>query len=305
MDTDQLREYITSFSLDKCALGSQGYNRVLLQLFGYLGHGKSSFINSCKYVLNEGEFKRYSDTGHSDGGKTTRRIAYPLTDTITVVDNRGCATMNGYETGEIFAQLGNLLPLDQEVVWEKGFQSIMHRLVEGDIDANYSDFVVPIFVYSVRKGITKEEVPEIKDLLDNARKLTGLDPIVVLTFKTQGDLTGVQAKFKNMGTERIFQLENLTESDHLRTRAKDQEILTFFHGVLKDVEFRMSEKRNPPQERAERKKFVLDFAHKMEMKREKEKKDQEMAAEQAERDRVEREQKTTGKTPRSKICKQQ
>ncbi|MEE6515164.1 hypothetical protein FKM82_023680 [Ascaphus truei] len=181
MDTDQLREYITSFSLDKCALGSQGYNRVLLQLFGYLGHGKSSFINSCKYVLNEGEFKRYSDTGHSDGGKTTRRIAYPLTDTITVVDNRGCATMNGYETGEIFAQLGNLLPLDQEVVWEKGFQSIMHRLVEGDIDANYSDFVVPIFVYSVRKGITKEEVPEIKDLLDNARKLTGNNGIILLT----------------------------------------------------------------------------------------------------------------------------
>ncbi|XP_075422701.1 uncharacterized protein LOC142463622 [Ascaphus truei] len=267
MDTDQLREYITSFSLDKCAQGNQGYNRVLLQLFGYLGHGKSSFINSCKYVLNEGEFKRYSDTGHSDGGKTTRRITYPLTDTITVVDNRGCATMNSYETGEIFAQLGNLLPLDQEVVWPTGYQSIVHRLVEGDIDANYSDFVVPIFVYSVKKGITEEEVPEIKNLLDNARKLTGLDPIVVLTFKSQGDLTGVQAKFRNMGTERIFQLENFTPSDRLRTRARDQEILTFFHGVLKDVEYRMSEKRDPPRERAERKKFVLVFAHEMEQEK--------------------------------------
>ncbi|MEE6498406.1 hypothetical protein FKM82_003081 [Ascaphus truei] len=285
MDIAQLREYITSFSLDNCALGNQGYNRVLLQLFGYLGHGKSSFINSCKYVLEDGEFRIYADAGHSDGGKTTRRITYPLTDTITLVDNRGCATMNSYETGEIFAQLGNLLPLDQEVVWDTGYQSIMHRLVEGDMDANYSDFVVPIFVYSVKHGITDEEVPEIKDLLDNARKLTGLDPIVVLTFKTQGDLTGVRAKSRNMGIEHIFQLENFTPSDHLRTRARHQEILTFFYEVLKDVEFRMGLKRNPQRERAERKKFVLEFAHEREMKREMEKKEQEMAARQAERDR--------------------
>ncbi|MEE6515794.1 hypothetical protein FKM82_024852 [Ascaphus truei] len=183
---------------------------------------------------------------------------------------------------------GNLLALDQEVVWDKGYQSIMHRLVEGDMNANYSDFIVPIFVYSVKKGITEEEVPDIKDLLDNARKLTGLDPIVVLTFKSQGDLTGVQAKFKNMGIEHIFQLENFTPSDHLRTRARYQEILTFFHGVLKDVEFRMSEKRNPPRERAERKKFILEFAHEREMKREREQKEQAMAAQQAKRGREDR-----------------
>ncbi|XP_075421352.1 uncharacterized protein LOC142463029 [Ascaphus truei] len=285
MDIDQLKEYTINFSLDNCTFGNQGYNRVLLQLFGYLGHGKSSFINSCKYVLEEGEFRIYADAGHSDGGKTTRRITYPLTDTITVVDNRGCATMNSYETGEIFAQLGNLLPLDQEVVWDTGYQSIMHRLVEGDMDANYSDFVVPIFVYSVKTGIARQEVPVIKDLLDNARKLTGLDPIVVLTYKSQGDLTGIQAKFKNMGTEHIFQLENFTSSDHLRTRARSQEILTFCHEVLKNVEFRMRERRNPQRERAERKKFVLEFAHEREMKREMEKKEQEMAAQQAERER--------------------
>ncbi|XP_075422696.1 uncharacterized protein LOC142463618 [Ascaphus truei] len=292
MDTDQLREYITSFSLDNCARGSQGYNRVLLQLFGYMGNGKSSFINSCKYVvLDEGEFKTYTDAGQSDGARTTRRITYPLTDTITVVDNRGCAKMNSYETGEIFAQLGNLLALDQEVVWDKGYQSIVHRLVEGDMNANYSDFIVPIFVYSVKKGITEEEVPEIKDLLDNARTLTGLDPIVVLTFKSQGNLTRVRAKFKNMGTERIFQLENFTPSDHLRTRARDQEILTFFYEVLKDAEFRMRGKRDPPRERADRKKFILYFAHEREMKREREKKEQAMAAQQA---KGEREKATKG-----------
>ncbi|MEE6498408.1 hypothetical protein FKM82_003083 [Ascaphus truei] len=218
MDIDQLKEYTINFSLDNCALGNQGYNRVLLQLFGYLGHGKSSFINSCKYVLEDGEFRIYADAGHSHGGKTTRRITYPLTDTITLVDNRGCATMNSYETGEIFAQLG-------------------------------------------------------------------LDPIVVLTHKSQGDLTGIQAKFKNMGTEHIFQLENFTSSDHLRTRARSQEILTFCHEVLKNVEFRMRERRNPQRERAERKKFVLEFAHEREMKREMEKKEQEMAAQQAERER--------------------
>ncbi|CAI9541107.1 unnamed protein product [Staurois parvus] len=63
MDIRELRANIMNFSLDEGNLGSQGYTRVLLQLFGYTGHGKSSFINSCKYVLENGEiFTEYTET---------------------------------------------------------------------------------------------------------------------------------------------------------------------------------------------------------------------------------------------------
>ncbi|KAM4641889.1 uncharacterized protein O3C94_016233 [Discoglossus pictus] len=174
MEIEQLKEYITNFSLNNCKPhGNQGYTRVLLQLFGYLGHGKSSFINTCKYILDESEFQVLADAGDSHGSKTLKRIPYELTDTLIMVDNRVCSTMNAYVTGEIFAQLGNFVPLNVEVRWQKGYTDIMCRLEESDITANYSDFIVPIFVYSVEKGIADEEVPEIKELLDTVRDLTG------------------------------------------------------------------------------------------------------------------------------------
>ncbi|OCT64734.1 hypothetical protein XELAEV_18045831mg [Xenopus laevis] len=85
---DHVRDYIQRFSLDNCALGNQGYNRVLLQLFGYMGHGKSSLINSCKYVLDDGEYRIHANALASHTSVTFNRTAYPLTDTITIVDNK-------------------------------------------------------------------------------------------------------------------------------------------------------------------------------------------------------------------------
>ncbi|KAM4632413.1 uncharacterized protein O3C94_018915 [Discoglossus pictus] len=159
MEIEQLKEYITNFSLDNCKPhGNQGYNRVLLQLFGYLGHGKSSFINTCKCILEEREFQVLADAGDSQGGKTTKRIPYELTDTIIMVDNRGFKTMNAYETGEIFAQMGNLVPLNLEVEWQTGYTDIMSRMEESELTAKYSDFIVPIFVYSLDP--TAEKAPQ-------------------------------------------------------------------------------------------------------------------------------------------------
>ncbi|CAH2308200.1 Hypothetical predicted protein [Pelobates cultripes] len=108
-DIPRLRRNIQSFDFHHCSLGSQGFNRVLLQLFGFAGHGKSSFINSCKYVWDDGEFCNIAKAGRDDGARTTERISYELTKTITLVDNRGCSKMDDYEKGEIFAQLGGSL----------------------------------------------------------------------------------------------------------------------------------------------------------------------------------------------------
>ncbi|XP_053550926.1 uncharacterized protein LOC128642249 [Bombina bombina] len=290
MDMDEMKDYIMNFSLNDCEPhGNQGYKRVLLQLFGYLGHGKSSFINTCKYVLEDGKFKVHADVASSDGGKTTRRISYPLTSNITLVDNRGCASMSDQETGEIYAQLGNLLPLDEEVLWQTGYQGIMKRLVQADKDANYTDFVVPIFVYSVKKGISHEEVPDIKILLDNAKELTGINPTVVLTFKSQGNLTNVEKQFRRIGSDNIFKLENFTQTDNLKIRSRHEAVLNFLQEVLKDVEFRMSLKRNPKDERADRKEFVLGFAHETDVKEKNRTKEEELAKKSALAMRLQRE----------------
>ncbi|KAM4024020.1 uncharacterized protein ACNLHF_024992 [Anomaloglossus baeobatrachus] len=120
----------------------------------------------------DGEYKTYADVKSNDGGNTTERITYELTDTLTLVDNRGCSVMNEYETGEIFAQLGNLLPLNEQVSWSKGI-GLVDRIVEAERYVQSSDFIYPIFIYSVKKGLTDDEALEAMELLTTAKKLTG------------------------------------------------------------------------------------------------------------------------------------
>ncbi|XP_069838460.1 uncharacterized protein [Dendropsophus ebraccatus] len=264
MDIPEMTEHIKNFSLHNC--DNKGFKRVLLQLFGFLGQGKSSFINTCKYVLDDTEYKIYADVKNNDGGNTTARITYPLTDTLTLVDNRGCSVMNTYETGEIFAQLGNLLPLDQEVEWSKDLK-LVDRIVAAERYVQSSDFIFPIFVYSVKKGLASQEVPEIKELLDIAKNLTGICPVVVLTHKTHSNLRDVRAKFEDMDVERIFALENFTPEDHLKTRGKHEEVLKLFLEVIKDIQFRIQRFSDPEEEREKRKQFVLRYIYETEVKK--------------------------------------
>ncbi|KAM4632201.1 uncharacterized protein O3C94_018730 [Discoglossus pictus] len=258
---DKIQNYICNFSLDKCTHGSQGYNRVLLQLFGYMGHGKSSLINSCKYVIEDGEYIVYAKTADAGSSATLSRTSYNLTETITLVDNRGCATMNSFETGEVYAQLGNFLPLDQPVVWTKGFVDMMTRLENSEMDPNFTDFIVPIFVYSCKKAMADEEKKELKGFLWNCRKMAGVFPIIVLTHKTSGDFYEMEKTFRRMGAEQVMKIDNYTAEDHLKSRGKHTEILKLLYNVLEDVNFRMRAIRNPRMERIERKMFLLKFAH--------------------------------------------
>ncbi|OCT56399.1 uncharacterized protein LOC108705462 [Xenopus laevis] len=261
MDVDQLREYIRSFSLNECPLGNQGYNRILLQVFGFLGHGKSSLINSCKYALLDTEFKKHAEAAANDGGLTMERKTYPLTGTIIMVDNRGCAMINAFEMAEIYAQLCNFVPLEQRVEWNKNYEDMMFRVEDDDVDPNFTDFIVPIFVYSVRKEITAAEIEEIKPFLKNCRDLTGIFPIIVLTNKTSGDIAKLRNIFEGMGAEEILAVENYTDEDHFKTRGRHTLFLELIHKALKDVNFCMKDQRNPKKERAQRKKFLLKYVH--------------------------------------------
>ncbi|XP_075037523.1 uncharacterized protein LOC142098583 [Mixophyes fleayi] len=266
MDVDQLKEYIQSFNLNNCALGNQGYNRILLQLFGFLGHGKSSFINSCKYALYDKVFTPHAEAAQADGGLTMERKSYPITNNITMVDNRGCSMLNCFETGEIYAQLGNFNPLDQRVEWTKEYEEMLDRLEDVDVEPNFTDITVPIFVYSVKKEIADKEREEIKTFLKNCRDLTGIFPIIVLTHKTSGPFSKFRDMFEGMGAEEIFAVENYTVEDHLKTRGRHLQFLNLIYKVLLDVNFKLKEERNPRKERAERKKFLHRFLHEREQK---------------------------------------
>ncbi|OCT95732.1 hypothetical protein XELAEV_18013420mg [Xenopus laevis] len=262
----ELTHYIKNFNLKDGSSGNHGYDRVLLQLFGFLGHGKSSFINTCKYVLEDGDYQNYSNSKGSQGGDTKSRITFPLTDTMTLVDNRGCAVMNDYETAEILAQLANLLPLDKGVDWSRGF-GLTGRIVEAEKFVKSSDLIYPIFVYSANNKLADEEIPELKTLLETARDLTEIFPVVVLTHKTSGKLRDMKDKFENMGVEQIFALENFTPEDHIKTRGRHEDVLKFFCEVIRDIQFRLKRMGDPEETRQERKKKVLKFIHDREVKK--------------------------------------
>ncbi|XP_063285675.1 uncharacterized protein LOC134571400 [Pelobates fuscus] len=258
MNSQQRREFMTSFSLSNCKRGNQGYKRVLLQLFGLLGNGKSSFINSCKFVL-DGVYRQHAEARATDGGCTTRRVPYKLTDAITMVDNRGCPTLSKCESGEILAQLGNLLPLNEEVEWCEDFAKNIDRLMDESINPNYTDFIFPIYVHSVKNMIPKQEIEMYKELLNTARVLTGISPIIVLTHKSYGGLTALRTTFQDMGFDKIYAIENYTENDHQRILGKHEEIQELLCQVLKNVDFCMEKERNREHERGERMKCVIKY----------------------------------------------
>ncbi|XP_077306038.1 uncharacterized protein LOC143925337 [Lithobates pipiens] len=285
MDMDKLRAAIDSFSFDRCKGGNQGFNQILIQLFGLLGHGKSSFINTCIYVWQDGEYQNWAkadeELGGHHGGHTTERIPHRLTSNIVLVDNRGLGTMNPYETGEIFGQLGNLLPLGKQVEWSRGF-GLVDRIVKSEKIVKTSDFITPVLVHSVKKTILPEEKADLKALLHTAKDLTGVFPIVILTHRTFGNLVTVESTFKEMGVERIFSFENYTREDHFKTRGRHEEVLSFLQEVIKDAKFRVEHQtRDPVKEMQERKQFVVRYVHEREKKMELEHLERKKALEQA------------------------
>ncbi|XP_073491475.1 uncharacterized protein [Aquarana catesbeiana] len=272
MDIKQLKDNIRNFSLDDGDLGSQGYTQVLLQLFGFTGHGKSSFINSCKYVLEDVEnFIEYAEARETPEGCTMKRNAYPLTELITIVDNRGCSKLKHFERAEVYAQLGNFIPIGQEVVWRGNYQPVMEDLVNAESEPNFTDFIVPIFMYNARQQIKEKEMEEVKTFLNNCMEMTGVFPIIVLTFKTNADYMELEKQFRLMGAETVIAIENYTPGSHIKTLGRTTEILMVIDSALRNVRFRMEQPRDPRRERIERKKFLLNYIHQISLHHEREK----------------------------------
>ncbi|XP_077350319.1 uncharacterized protein LOC144000385 isoform X2 [Lithobates pipiens] len=279
------RQFIRNFSFHNCKLGNQGFQRLLLQVFGYLGHGKSSFINTCKIVWDNSAYNNYTKASTSHGGATTDRRTYQLTENIILVDNRGCAAMKSHEKGEIFAQLANLMPLNMKVDWCQGFK-LADRIVEAEPLVQPSDFISPIFVYSVGHSPNPEEKQELKEILKTCREMTGVEAIIVLTHKSTGKLEKAEAMFRDLGATHVFSLENYTPKNQSTSTEVDNSVLKFLYEVVQDSIFRVGHSRDPQKEMTERKIFVLNYIHNKELEAHIQKLEGQKAAENAQMERA-------------------
>lgn len=261
MELIDKKQEILNFTLPSSQSEDKQYTRVLLQLFGYAGHGKSAFVNSCFYTLGTEEYQMHANTGSSDNIITTDRKAYKLTDTITIVDNRGFGKMGKNEEAIAYAQLGHFLPLDEKVEWTEDFVQIMSQVEDSDRTPNYTDFLAPIFVYSMKIQMPKEQVEEVQKFFMNCRDMTGVFPIVVLTNKLKKCGNNLEEAFRNAGAEVVIAIENYTSEDHIKTRGRCADIQEVICNALKDVQFRLEQPRDPMEERLKRKKILLKFAY--------------------------------------------
>lgn len=92
-------------------------------------------------------------------------------------------------------------------------------------------------------------------------------PIVVLTHKSSGNVTETEKMFRDMGVDKIFSFENCTSEDHVKTRRRHEEVLTFLYEVIKDVQFAIEHQpQDPAKEFMERKSFVMNYIHECELK---------------------------------------
>lgn len=253
-DTTQLTSCIQSYQLPPGP-----FKRILIQLFGFAGHGKSSFVNSCLFAATGGRFNDYAGEATSQGAKTIDRRGYKLTDSITIVDNRGFAKMDSAEEWEIYAQLCNCVPLNEVVIWNKSLDErlglVTQRVMEGT-----SDVIVPVLIYSSQQSLIGEEFDNIKEFLIQAQRLTGILPFIVLTRSKMAKGSSLKEKFSGMGMENVYCLENYLLSDHLAIRSKHHAILTVLYDVLSCVNYYMETKPYCQSQRQEWLSFLMKKA---------------------------------------------
>ncbi|XP_069799528.1 uncharacterized protein [Dendropsophus ebraccatus] len=185
-------------------------------------------------------------------------LVYPFTDHIQDVQLPRCP-------GTIE---GDFLSLSCEVKWHSGFKDMLDILLTDERVNRSPNLIVPVLVYSANTKITDEE--ELKEILIKAKNITELFPTVVITHQLSKHLPDTQKKFRRMGVEHIFPVENYTEEDYMRTRGKHEGILKCLYEIIKDVEFRMSYTRDPVAEKIGRKRFLYEFAYNRDMEKERE-----------------------------------
>ncbi|KAM4024246.1 uncharacterized protein ACNLHF_025173 [Anomaloglossus baeobatrachus] len=212
-----------------------GYQRVSLQLFGMLGHGKSSLVNSCVCVVKNEEYHNVAGAGTSQGGLTIRRHEHELTEALVIVDNRGFTKLATEEILEACAQLRSLRDIG-EVTWEKdNLEVTLERLPHKYTDRP-ADFILPVLVFRGNYILTEENSCDFEKLITNSFRITGVHPIVVITNCNVNNREEMKNKFGKLGVTKKICLENYTENNCERTEEKDQRILEFLNMCIQEAE---------------------------------------------------------------------
>ncbi|XP_075037556.1 uncharacterized protein LOC142098620 [Mixophyes fleayi] len=246
-ECDNLREKITQYTPGSTQKKStHGYQRVTLQLFGFMGHGKSSLINSCVCVGRDEDYQNLAGAGPAYGTVTIRRNEYELTKTLVIIDNRGFSQPTSEPILEVCGQLSSLRDIG-EVKWDNILLTETLKQFPAKYSNRPADYIVPVLVYSAKVELIKDYVRFMEGLVTHIFSVTGIPPIAVVTNCTAGNKNEIERQLGDLGVMHRHFLENYTENDHQRSEERDKKILDFLNTCIDEAErgIKMSQNQDP------------------------------------------------------------
>ncbi|CAJ0934185.1 unnamed protein product [Ranitomeya imitator] len=213
---------------------NNGIQRVLLQVFGMLGQGKSSLINSCLCVMKGGGYNNTAPSGSNHGGMTIERKEFELTNHLVMIDNRGFNKLNPTEVLEMSAQFRHLRELG-EVTWTGISIREAYRVYKEEQRREPTDLVVPVFVHSC-ETVWDENAEK---LLAEVYSITGIHPIIVITHSSSKNCGEFIEKLKKLKSTHFITLENYTEKNPKPNPETDGKIVEFLQTCIKEAESRI------------------------------------------------------------------
>ncbi|XP_071503124.1 uncharacterized protein [Diadema antillarum] len=221
---EELREKIRSYkpgSAREINLGD--LKLVNINLFGQMSAGKSAFINSLFFAFKGGIFDNVAaeGTAESGGGHTKQRDHHPLTDYITVQDNRGMQNFDLDELDRIKDEINGCRSMDTE-----------HKIVKDKSKECHA----AILVYHKTEIGEHEANKFIHHFFQEVKKIHASSPLLVVTHRDEypNPRNVVQSVKHFVGDEkRILLLANYREDSHEEDVEKDIELLQFLWTTLK------------------------------------------------------------------------
>ncbi|XP_041473024.1 uncharacterized protein LOC121422193 [Lytechinus variegatus] len=190
-------------------------------LFGEMGAGKSSFINSLEFA-HTGKYKESQVVGdlESGGGKTIARTVLKLTKSIHIFDNRGMADFQKNYLTEVTAQIRGERGPDIEKI-KPSEQEEIHCAV---------------FVYKKSPFSWQYGLAFIGDFAKEVRQHTGHPPMIVITHAaslTESERYDIKTELATQDVnENVYFFENYTKNNCLEDEEKSVELLKFLEDAL-------------------------------------------------------------------------
>ncbi|XP_072175651.1 uncharacterized protein [Diadema setosum] len=222
---EKLREKIRNYKPGSARQFNLGNLKLVnINLFGQTSAGKSAFINSLFFALKGGIFDKVADekTVETTKGVQTRlRNHHPLTDYITVQDNRGMNHFNLHELNRIKDEINGCRSMDTE-----------HKIVKDKSEECHA----AILIYHKMELCEREANEFINQFFKEVEKIHASSPLLVITHRDEyqnPEAVVLSVKHFVGDAKKIFLVENYREESHEEDVEKDIQLLQFLWTTLK------------------------------------------------------------------------